>query len=51
MSKQKNTNNKAKHTKLMDKKKNKIRKEKELRAAKMKELVAKMNASKQENKE
>jgi len=41
--KEKNTQNKAKHAKLMNRKKNKLRKEKEARAARLKELVQKMN--------
>ncbi|GAA4278591.1 hypothetical protein [Aquimarina mytili] len=41
--KEKNTQNKAKHAKLMNRKKNKIRKEKEARAARLKALVQKMN--------
>ncbi len=41
--KEKNTQNKAKHTKLMNRKKNKIRKEKEARAARLKVLVQKMH--------
>lgn len=41
---EKNTKNKAKHTKLMDRKKNKARKEKENRAQKLKELKAKIKA-------
>ena len=45
---EKNTKNKAKHTKLMNRKKNKIRQEKENRKARLKELVAKMNDKKQD---
>ncbi len=41
--KQKNTQNKAKHAKLMARKKNKIRREKEERAARLKALVQKMH--------
>jgi hypothetical protein len=37
--KQKNTVNKAKHTKLLNRKKNKIRKEKEAREQRLKEIV------------
>jgi hypothetical protein len=37
--KQKNTKNKAKHTKLMDRKKNKLREEKALRVARLKAVV------------
>ncbi|MFT5971250.1 MAG: hypothetical protein ACI8ZO_001772 [Flavobacteriales bacterium] len=43
MPKQKNTNNKKKHTKLLDQKTSKKREEKELRAKALKELVTKMN--------
>ena len=42
--KEKNTQNKAKHSKLMNRKKNKLRKEKELRAERLKAIVQKMNA-------
>jgi len=41
--KEKNTQNKAKHTKLMNRKKNKLKKEKELRAERLKAIVQKMN--------
>ncbi|SHI32612.1 hypothetical protein SAMN04488096_101131 [Mesonia phycicola] len=44
---EKNTKNKAKHTKLMNRKKNKLREEKENRKARLKELTAKMNAQKE----
>lgn len=37
--KEKNTKNKSKHTKLMNRKKNKLRSEKELRAEKLKAIV------------
>ncbi|MGL2993034.1 hypothetical protein [Flavobacterium sp. TSSA_36] len=43
---EKNTKNKALHTKLLNRKKAKEREEKELRAKRMKALVAKMNAQK-----
>lgn len=43
---EKNTKNKAKHTKLMNRKKNKAREEKEARKLKLKELVDKMNEKK-----
>ncbi|MDT0295196.1 hypothetical protein ACFQ3R_05135 [Mesonia ostreae] len=43
---EKNTKNKAKHTKLMNRKKNKMRDEKEARKAKLKELAKKMNEKK-----
>ncbi len=46
---EKNTKNKAKHTKLMDRKKSKLRKEKDNRAQKLKELKAKIKA--QQNSE
>jgi len=45
--KEKNTQNKAKHTKLMNRKKNKLRKEKESRAERLKAMVRKINANKQ----
>ncbi|WP_185967779.1 hypothetical protein [Formosa sediminum] len=44
--KEKNTKNKAKHTKLMDRKKNKTRSEKELRKERLKAIIKKS----QENK-
>ena len=47
--KEKNTQNKAKHAKLMNRKKNKLRKEKEARATRLKSIVQKMNE--QKNKE
>ena len=37
--KQKNTKNKSKHTKLMNRKKNKLRAEKELRKERLKEII------------
>jgi hypothetical protein len=37
--KQKNTVNKAKHTKLLNRKKNKIRKEKEAREQRLKDII------------
>jgi len=43
--KAKNTVNKAKHTKLMDRKKNKLKKEKETRKERLKE-IQKMNRTK-----
>ena len=46
MTKQKNTANKKKHTRLMDQKKNKQRSEKELRMIKLKEMARKMNEQK-----
>lgn len=39
--KEKNTQNKAKHKKLMNNKKNKLRKEKELRAERLKAIIQK----------
>ena len=39
--KEKNTKNKAKHSKLMDRKKNKIRSEKELHKERLKAIVKK----------
>ncbi len=41
--KEKNTLNKAKHSKLMNRKKNKLKKDKELRAERLKVIVKKMN--------
>lgn len=38
--KEKNTKNKAKHSKLMDRKKSKLKKEEETRKARLKEIVA-----------
>lgn len=43
---EKNTKNKALHTKLLNRKKAKMREQKELRAMLLKALVAKMNAQK-----
>jgi len=45
--KEKNTKNKAKHTKLMNRKKEKLRKEKEANAAKLRAIVKKVNESKE----
>ncbi|WP_416445186.1 hypothetical protein ACH3O9_05765 [Leeuwenhoekiella sp. A16] len=47
----KNTKNKAKHSKLMDRKKNKARKEKDARAARLKEIIKSANAKKEETDE
>ncbi len=49
----KNGNNKAKHSKLMAQKKNKLKKEAEMRKAKLKAINERVNASKisEENKE
>ncbi len=47
--KQKNTENKAKHAKLMHRKKNKLRKDKEARAARLKELVHRINTQQDAN--
>ncbi|WP_167571900.1 hypothetical protein [Aquimarina algiphila] len=44
--KEKNTQNKAKHAKLMNRKKNKLRKEKEARAERLKALTQKINQQK-----
>jgi hypothetical protein len=44
--KTKNGNNKAKHAKLMAQKRNKLKKELELRKNTLKEMNAKMNAAK-----
>jgi hypothetical protein len=43
---EKNTNNKALHTKLLKRKKNKLQEEKKAQALRLKALVAKMNAKK-----
>ena len=43
--KEKNTRNKAKHTKLMDRKKNKLRKEETTRKEKLKEIIRIANQS------
>ncbi|MFT4831559.1 MAG: hypothetical protein ACI815_001208 [Psychroserpens sp.] len=43
---EKNTKNKAKHTKLMNRKKNKLKEEKEHRAARLKEILQKSKESK-----
>ncbi len=42
----KNTKNKAKHTKLMNRKKNKLREEKRLRSERLKALMKKVNDTK-----
>lgn len=44
--KEKNTKNKAKHTKLMNRKLNKLREEKEMRRKRLKDLVTKINQQK-----
>ncbi|WP_194852264.1 hypothetical protein [Nonlabens antarcticus] len=44
--KQKNTKNKSKHSKLMDRKKNKLRAEKELRTQRLKEIIKASKAHK-----
>ncbi|WP_299798522.1 hypothetical protein [uncultured Maribacter sp.] len=44
--KAKNTVNKAKHTKLMDRKKNKLKKEAALRKERLKEIIKKSQESK-----
>jgi hypothetical protein len=49
--KAKNGNNKAKHAKLMAQKRNKLKKEQELRKNKLKEMNAKMHAAKISEKE
>ncbi len=43
---EKNTKNKALHTKFMARKKNKINEEKKLRAERLKDLVARLNNQK-----
>lgn len=40
---EKNTKNKAKHSKLMDRKKNKLKSEKELRKERLKAIIQKKN--------
>lgn len=42
---QKNTKNKAKHSQLMNRKKNKLRQEKEMRAERLKAIMKKANES------
>lgn len=49
--KAKNTQNKAKHAKLMERKKKKLRKEKEAKALRLKEITKKINEQKLLNKE
>lgn len=46
---EKNTKNKALHTKLLNRKKAKIQEEKRERAQRLKALVAKMNQQKKDN--
>ncbi len=46
---EKNTKNKAKHTKLMNRKKNKLVKEKKLRDARLKAIVRKTNENSNNN--
>ena len=43
--KEKNTRNKAKHTKLIDRKKNKLRKEEDTRKEKLKQIIKIANQS------
>ncbi len=45
---QKNTNNKAKHTKLLNRKKNKLKKEQEAHKEKLKAIIKKANELKKE---
>ena len=45
--KEKNTVNKAKHTKLLNRKLNKVKTEKELRKKRLKEIIAKANENKE----
>jgi hypothetical protein len=45
--KEKNTKNKGKHSKLMDRKKNKLRDQKELRKLRLKEIVQAAKARKE----
>ena len=49
--KEKNTRNKAKHTKLMDRKKNKLRKEEMTRKEKLKEIMKIANQAEEGKKE
>jgi hypothetical protein len=44
---EKNTKNKSKHSKLMDRKKNKLRDQKELRKQRLKEIVQASKAQKE----
>lgn len=44
--KEKNTKNKAKHSKLMDRKKNKLKSEQDARKAKLKTIVQQANRAK-----
>ena len=46
---EKNTHNKAKHAKLMDRKKNKLKKEKATRKEKLKAIIDKANSEKKED--
>lgn len=46
--KAKNTLNKAKHTKLMNRKINKVKLEKQLNKERLKEIIKKVNANKQD---
>ncbi|MEJ1221792.1 hypothetical protein [Sediminicola sp. 1XM1-17] len=46
---EKNTKNKAKHTKLMNRKKNKLKEEKEHRKARLKEIIQKFKEDKSAN--
>ena len=46
---EKNTKNKALHTKLLNRKKSKLQEEKQERAARLKALVTKMNQQKKSN--
>ncbi len=45
---EKNTKNKKKHTKLMDRKKNKLRKEKEAHKARLKAIIKKTKTDKED---
>ena len=45
--KEKNTRNKAKHTKLMNRKKNKLKKEQATRKERLKEIIQEANTSKE----
>ncbi len=47
---QKNTKNKAKHTKLLNRKKNKEKAEKELRKERLKAIISQKNATEQKSR-
>ncbi len=47
-SQEKNTKNKAKHSKLMNRKKNKLKKEKELRKDRLKAIITQANKTQEQ---